>query len=378
MPPYTRLARAREPFPLPSLPPELILLIASYLPTPALSRLSRLSQQLHTLLSSTLTGQRLPQLPAEPLLRASSGAGNLPCTLLLLRHVPVHTSVSVLSWAAERGYAGFNDGLVAVRTLLDAGVRDAPYQGRTALHRAVLAAQEEVVAELLSRKVCDVNARTDGPVAWWPRGSATDDIPPIGDTALHLACATGSGDRATGMVRLLVRAGADVMLENWEGKAALHVAACEGHVGAMAVLLDEAGVKVDARCGPKRTTPFVWATRAGGSSAALRWLKDRGACVDAVDTDGRCALLWAVLEVVYLRSELVALGARIDVAMIGAKMLSDQKMKRRAVRYLKIEKEKMDKRKKEEERERAEMEKHRVPDEAEVCPNMEGTMFVRP
>jgi ankyrin repeat protein len=101
----------------------------------------------------------------------------------------------------------FGSGLIAKELLRNgAEVNARDYQGRTALHQAVIGQSKNVVLELL-KNGADITARDNE-----------------GRTALHLAAAT----RRLEILKLLLEEGADVNVHDNEGKTPLQLAATDG------------------------------------------------------------------------------------------------------------------------------------------------------
>ncbi len=139
----------------------------------------------------------------------------------------------------------------------------------------------------------------------------------VRETALHLACSTGSHDvarllcdaradvdasdmngdtplhccahhRTADLVGLLVARGARVDAANRRGDLPLHAAAWGGCAPALRLLV-ERGARVDAR-GFRGETPLMIAALHGSTDAASCLLRECGASVDATDGEGRTAL----------------------------------------------------------------------------------------
>lgn len=122
--------------------------------------------------------------------------------------------LTALHWASDRGHAE------AARTLLAAGADANAVERRLfkrrPLHFAALGGAEEVARALLKSEGLDVGA-----------------VDYRGAAALHGAAHAG----ATGVVRLLLDAGADARAATRDGLTALHVAAREGREQAALELL---------------------------------------------------------------------------------------------------------------------------------------------
>lgn len=176
-----------------------------------------------------------------------------------------------------------------VKVLLDAGAHPDLRQrdGETALMVAALAGAQHVAAALIGR--ADINAR---------------DI--IGNSALSYAALNGN----TGIVTMLLKAGARADTADTEGETPLHHAAREGHLASVDALLT-ARIGRDARDKQGRTPLFDAASNGYGDVA--RRLLETGAAPDAADDTGRTPLMWSVLwDDPTSVAALLDRGARID------------------------------------------------------------------
>ncbi len=166
--------------------------------------------------------------------------------------------------------AGQGD-LDRVRALLEQGVdvNAAQGDGMSALHHAARAF-DVAVAELLIGAGANLEAKTR-----------------LGDhRPLHVASASGR----SGVVALLVAAGADVNALTTTGAAPLHFAAASGSADAVAALIG-GGAEVDAREPVWGQTPMMFAA-AAGRTEAIEALLEKGAnpaltakVIDVVERD---------------------------------------------------------------------------------------------
>jgi len=160
------------------------------------------------------------------------------------------------------------------------------------LDRALLEAcrkgQVEVVESLL-KKGADVNAREVLPQPENDEETIpTDWDEEAGGTALILASAAGS----SGVVELLLRAGADVNAIDERGWSAILRASYFGHVGIVRALI-EAGAAPDFRETNLGATALQLAARQNHADT-VRALLDAGANPNAALTNGWTSLMWAV------------------------------------------------------------------------------------
>lgn len=108
--------------------------------------------------------------------------------------------------AAQHGHAGVVQLLLASGSRPHDRVSQVTHTGETVLHLAVQAQQPVVVRILLEHSACAVNNQD-----WWGR------------TPLHLACESNQQE----LVEMLVHAGAQLDIRDFEGQAVLH-SACMG------------------------------------------------------------------------------------------------------------------------------------------------------
>ena len=117
-------------------------------------------------------------------------------------------------------------------------------------------------------------------------------------TALHMAAECGHVE----CVALLLEAGADKDLANFEGKTALHLAAQRGFSEVVKLLLEAGADKDTATYDDGQTALHVAA--GNGHLEVVKLLLDAGADKDATDDGGNTALDWATasghLEIVRL------------------------------------------------------------------------------
>jgi ankyrin repeat protein len=176
--------------------------------------------------------------------------------------------LTALQLAATRGH------LDIVKALVDAGADvNARSEGGTALTHAAEwtpAERKEEVVALLLRAGADLKATDSG--TW---------------TAVHRAARSGS----TGAVRALVAAGADInSVAMTDGDTPLTIAAIHGHSALVADLI-KAGANVNIQNLNKRTA--LMHAAASGDVASVRALIQAGADVNAVENNGGTALAWA-------------------------------------------------------------------------------------
>ncbi len=217
--------------------------------------------------------------------------------------------------------------------------------GTTALHLAVQANQEEIVATLLSKGADPNAANRYGITPLWlaatngsaavtrmllKAGADATATLPHGETALMAAARTGVPET----VRLLIEAGSDPNAhEDSQGETALIWAAAENHAEAIQALihgganpnlhgkaLDLAPMKwmqvgmVDTMLPRGGFTALMYAARQDAQDAA-RALAESGADLDAQDADGATALQLAIINQHYdLAALLLEKGANPNVA----------------------------------------------------------------
>lgn len=103
--------------------------------------------------------------------------------------------------------------------------------------------------------------------------------------------------RMEGAVKILIQRGADVNAED-NGLTPLTTAICCGHESMVRILLN-AGALVDKRASPyfrgtpRDSTPLILAAHSR-SELFVRLLIERGACVQAINAEGKTALMYAV------------------------------------------------------------------------------------
>lgn len=148
--------------------------------------------------------------------------------------------------------------------------------GTTALHKAAMAGDTELMEFLLSQPTADINA---------PADLFADD----GATPLHLAAAAGK----TEMVGFLLNHDADSKIEaKRNGVTPLHAAA-ENSGLEMVQLLVERGADVNAHHSTGESSPLHYAAQ-GNKVDIVRYLLDHDATIDPADLRKQTPLFWAV------------------------------------------------------------------------------------
>jgi len=180
--------------------------------------------------------------------------------------------------------------MVVAKLQKGAGVNDKDLRGRTMLHTASIAGEDEIVKFLLS-KGADVKA--------------TD---PQGYTALHWAASCGH----TAVVRELLDAGANVNAKDQTGETPLHWAAIFDQREAAEVLIDR-GADVKAKNMQGKTPLHAAAEHDAQQVAPL--LLSKGASLKAKDDEGATPL-HAVIQ--HARADLADLDMTLPQASGGA------------------------------------------------------------
>jgi ankyrin repeat protein len=246
-----------------------------------------------------------------------------------------------LADAASRGNWPEVRSLLAARAQVNATQPD----GMTALHWAVQANEEEMVAVLLAAGA-DANAvnRYGITPLWLAATNASVPVTqallrakanpkaglPHGETALMAAARTGNPDT----IRLLLAAGSDPnAAENSQGETGLMWAAAENHPEAIRALI-EGGADPNRHARALDLAPMKWMQVGmvdtllprGGFTAlmyaarqdaqdAVRALAENGADLNAQDPDGATALMLAIINQHYdLAAALLERGANPNVA----------------------------------------------------------------
>lgn len=195
--------------------------------------------------------------------------------------------------AAQEGH------LSTVRLLLDRRslIDHRAYDGHSALSAALLEGQTET-AELLMRRGADTDVRdAEGrPLLYLlvlegrldmatllleKGGVPLDSRDSEGRTALHVACWQGS----TEMVHLLLKHSANPNAQDSEGRPPLHSVAWTGHANVGRRLLEANGVKIDLSCNQGATALSIAAQE--GHLSIVAMLLEKGADPEHVDKYGR-------------------------------------------------------------------------------------------
>jgi len=229
--------------------------------------------------------------------------------------------------------------------LLAAVTAAAQADGTTALHSAVQANQEEIVAKLLAAGA-DANAAnrygitplwlaaTNGSAAvtrmLLKAGASATATLPHGETALMAAARTGESET----IRVLIEAGSDPNArESSQGESALMWASAENHPEAIRALI-QGGAKPDLHGKALDLAPMKWMQvgmvdtmlpRGGWTAVmyaarqdakdAVRALAESGADLNAQDADGTTALQFAIINQHYdMAAILLEKGANPNVA----------------------------------------------------------------
>lgn len=147
-------------------------------------------------------------------------------------------------------------------------------------------------------------------------GASPHAVNAEGANALLLACELGRMAARTGLVRLLLEAGAEARQVDWRGNTALHFAAGYGHTAVVRLLLD-AGAEADA-LNRHGDTPLLCAVAAGQRECA-ECLLIAGANLEARGKQDASALLLALepgrgAPLASLVRLLLASGAKVNAA----------------------------------------------------------------
>lgn len=195
--------------------------------------------------------------------------------------------------AAQEGH------ISTVRLLLDrrCPIDHRAYDGHSALSAALLEGQNEV-AELLMRRGADTDVRdAEGrPLLYLlvlegrlematllldKGGVPLESRDAEGRTALHVACWQGSVE----MVSLLLKHSANPNAQDSEGRPPLHSVAWTGHANVGRRLLEANGVKIDLTCNQGATALSIAAQE--GNLNIVAMVLDKGANPDHIDKYGR-------------------------------------------------------------------------------------------
>lgn len=228
-----------------------------------------------------------------PLMRASYN-GHTNTVVILLKSHPnteiIGNGNTALIWAALQGHAEIVNKLLAAGAKVEAKDQ----YGSTALTWASEKGYTEIVEKLLAVGA-DVNAIY----------TAQNKIK--GFTSLMIACINNHVD----VVDRLIKAKADVDLQNEYGSTALVFASEEGHVEIVKMLI-EAGANVNAQ-NKYGTTALIWASEKGYSEIVSSLIRAK-AEINLEEDDKDTALIRAVIQghtkVVKL---LIQAGANVNV-----------------------------------------------------------------
>lgn len=207
---------------------------------------------------------------------------------------------TALILAAQEGHVS------TVRLLLDkrCPIDHRAYDGHSALSAALLEEQTEV-AELLMRRGADTDVRdAEGrPLLYLlaleqrlemarllleKGGVPLESRDAEGRTALHVACWHGSAD----MVDLLLQHSANPNAQDSEGRPPIHSVAWTGHTQAGRRLLDAPGVNIDLCCHQRATALSIAAQEGHVNIVAM--LLEKGANPEHVDKYNRTPMKVAV------------------------------------------------------------------------------------
>ncbi|KXG47633.1 uncharacterized protein PGRI_015030 [Penicillium griseofulvum] len=179
-------------------------------------------------------------------------------------------------WHLVKSEKGNKSNIKKLRSLLRANASaNIHLKGYTALHIAAEQGPAESIETLLEFKA-DPRIRTE----------------PRQETAIHLATCQGEFDTFSKKLRLLLRKGADIDAENFEGDTSLHLAICRiGTVDAVKILLKSgASTEVKGRHG---RTPLQYAVFLGREEIATALLRYK-ANPNCFDNDGFTPLHLAI------------------------------------------------------------------------------------
>ncbi|KAJ8246699.1 hypothetical protein GJAV_G00254410 [Gymnothorax javanicus] len=200
-----------------------------------------------------------------PLILAAQEGHRSTVRLLLDRRSPIdHRGFdgrSALAAATLEGHGEVAE--LLVRRGADTDVRDA--EGRPLLYLLVLEGRREMAAMLIRKGRAPLESRDSE-----------------GRTALHVAAWQGSLEA----VGLLLKAGADADARDGEGRPPLHTAAWRGHASVARLLLDSGGASVDRACFQQGATALCIAAQEGHAEL-VAVLLERGANPRHTDLYGR-------------------------------------------------------------------------------------------
>ena len=178
-----------------------------------------------------------------------------------------------------------------------------PYNtDESALMRAVAGNQHPEIAKFLIKAGADLNLQDE-----------------VGDTALMYASNAGSTD----MVKLLLKGGADINILNGAKNNALHFASLYGHLDIVKILID-AGINIDNQDEDGRT-PLFYAIEYGRSET-VKLLIELGADANILDNKGLTPISFPLGKEIYEDFVLSKVKvAQANQRLAFAKMMIDEK-----------------------------------------------------
>ncbi|XP_029981407.1 ankyrin repeat domain-containing protein 50 [Sphaeramia orbicularis] len=226
------------------------------------------------------------------------GYGEVACLLLERGADPGHRDHDGMTPLLLAAYEGHDD---IVELLLEAGADVDETAGPNGNVSAAAAVTPLLAAAAMGQ------IKTVSRLLFW--GAAVDAIDCEGRTALCLAAARGSVE----VVRALLDRGLDENHKDDLGWTPLHAAACEGHRVICAVLTEQGSMARVGEMDIEGRTPLILAAQEGHLST-VRLLLDRRSPIDHRAYDGHSALSAALLEGhVEVAELLMRRGADTDV-----------------------------------------------------------------